>query len=52
MDKNYKIFTAKIEDGLKERLKIVAARTNITMQDLLNRFLKEGLDKIEKEIKN
>lgn len=47
----YSVTTVKIEEGLKERLKVLAIRAGRKLQDLINDLLAEGADNFEKKSK-
>ena len=48
MKVNYSVTTVKIEEGLKEKLKVMSIQNGIKLQDLINKVLKEFVDKTQK----
>ena len=49
---NYSVTTVKIEEGLKEKLKILAIQNGMKLQDLINEVLKEAVIRLEKQTGN
>lgn len=45
---NYSVTTVKIEEGLKETLKVMAIQNGVKLQDLINEILKKFVDKTQK----
>ena len=49
MKTHYSVTTVKIEEGLKEKLKVLAIQNGVKLQDLINKVLKEAALKLEKQ---
>lgn len=47
MKKTYSVTTVKIEDGIKEKLKINAIQLGVKLQDLINDVLKNYVKNLE-----
>lgn len=49
MKKTYVVASVKLESDLKKRLKMLSVQLDIEMQQLLNDFLRQGLEQLEKK---
>lgn len=49
MKQHYSVTTFKIEEGIKEKLKVMAIQNGMKLQDLVNDILKAAVEKLEKQ---